>query len=140
MLFFRQRTKADLLLHCSNCRNSVNPLVSQLTDGARWSGEGRAPFRVGTPQGGRTLYYLKDLDLICIASCMSSRDNGRKSQLQQEEHVQCGASPHSRWFVFSQKLFLPIGLYSSCSISPKARGSCQKCSTGRGIRLATGLG
>ena len=43
-MLFRQRTKEGgltkgdlLLLHCSNCRNSVNPLVSQLTDG----GDGR---------------------------------------------------------------------------------------------------
>ena len=64
-MLFRQRTKEGgstdrerkrdlLLLHCSNCRNSVNPLVSQLTDGG--GGNGRrvkgAVKRIAA-QGGR---------------------------------------------------------------------------------------
>ena len=32
-------------------------------------------------------------------------------------------------FAFFQKVRLPIGLHSSCSISPAAGGTCQKCST-----------
>ena len=32
-------------------------------------------------------------------------------------------------FVFFPKLRLPIGLHSSCSISPTANETCQKCST-----------
>ena len=63
----RQGTKAaDLLLHCSNCRererDSVNPLVSQLTDemeGARARGSVGSPLRVGIPQGGRNVFALQ---------------------------------------------------------------------------------
>ena len=40
--------------------------------------------------------------------------------------VQSGASPHSWCFVFFRKFRLPFGLHSSCSISPKADGTCKK--------------